>query len=368
MLLTGPEFRVLQIHPSRHCNLSCIHCYSSSGPELRFGLPASLLEAAIRDAQGLGYNMLSISGGEPLLYPELSTLLRTGKESGMLTALVTNGILLGPRKLEEIRDLVDVVAISLDGAPSTHNRMRNAAQAFEQMHVRLPGLRAAEIPFGFVFTLTADNLHELEWAAAYAAAQKAALLQVHPLERVGRAEALDARVKPTGYDGARAWLVLQVLQQLYAGQLQITLDLLRSGLAGSVTQSAGEKSSCDAPLGYRLSPLVVEPDGAVVPLQYGFPQSFALGNLHDAPLSSLAEVWLRERSALFSALSRTVTERIKSSTDLFVKHVRRNGARSGQADNLFTTEQRCETNRSQVRSSGVTLWLHCALFSRGIET
>jgi Fe-coproporphyrin III synthase len=323
LLLTGPEFRVLQIHPSRHCNLSCIHCYSSSGPDLRHGLPASLLEAAIRDAQALGYNMLSISGGEPLLYPELPTLLRTGKESGMLTALVTNGILLSSRKLEEIGDLVDVVAISLDGAPGTHNRMRNAAQAFEQMHVRLAGLRAAEIPFGFVFTLTADNLHELEWAAAYAVEQKAALLQVHPLERVGRAEALNPRVKPTGFDGARAWLVLQVLRQMYAGRLQITLDLLRSGLAGSVTKCAGEGASrehrsCDAPLGHRLSPLVVEPDGSVVPLQYGFPQSFALGNLHEAPLSSLAAVWLRERSASFAALSRTVTEKITGSTDLFV--------------------------------------------------
>jgi len=128
--------------------------------------------------------MLSISGGEPLLYPDLPELLRTGRQLRMLTAVVTNGTLLNSQKLKEIGNLVDLLAISLDGVPLRHNRMRSAQRAFEQMEARLSGLREWNLEFGFVFTLTNENLEDLEWAASYAATQGAVLLQVHALESV----------------------------------------------------------------------------------------------------------------------------------------------------------------------------------------
>jgi Fe-coproporphyrin III synthase len=68
--------KVLQLHPTRRCNLRCLHCYSSSAPTENSALDATLLLGAIADASAHGYNTVSISGGEPLLYPGLSSLLR----------------------------------------------------------------------------------------------------------------------------------------------------------------------------------------------------------------------------------------------------------------------------------------------------
>src|SRR5712671_3178549 len=130
MLLTGDEVRVLQVHPTRRCNLRCLHCYSSSGPEERGELDATLLRSAIADASELGYNMLSVSGGEPFLYTSLRELLDEAHQNRCLTSVVTNGMFLSERKLEELRGSADLIAISLDGTPKSHNRLRANNRAF----------------------------------------------------------------------------------------------------------------------------------------------------------------------------------------------------------------------------------------------
>jgi MoaA/NifB/PqqE/SkfB family radical SAM enzyme len=51
--------------------------------------------------------------------------------------------------------------------------MRASPHAFAQMASRLKGLRSSGIPFGFIFTLTQQNVHELQWVADFAAEQGA---------------------------------------------------------------------------------------------------------------------------------------------------------------------------------------------------
>jgi hypothetical protein len=57
---------------------------------------------------------------------------------------------------------------------------------------------------------------------------------------------------------------------------------------------AGGPAAPEDALGRLMSPLVIEADGTVVPLQYGFPRRFALGNINDAPLRRLAEDWRKD--------------------------------------------------------------------------
>src|ERR1700745_145340 len=137
--LTPP---VLQLHPSRSCNLRCLHCYSSSAPGEREEQDASLLARAIGDAANLGYRVVSISGGEPLLYSELPSLLDETRRRGMRATITTNGLLLDERHVQRLCGRVDFLAISLDGAPHRHNSMRNAPRAFETMRRRLDPLRS----------------------------------------------------------------------------------------------------------------------------------------------------------------------------------------------------------------------------------
>jgi MoaA/NifB/PqqE/SkfB family radical SAM enzyme len=321
MTLTGPDIRVLQVHPTRFCNMRCVHCYSSSGPEERSRLAVPLLEETIGHAARLGYNMLSISGGEPLLYPGLQAICAEGRRQRMLVTLVTNGTAMNEARLGELAGLVDGVAISLDGAPARHNRMRRLPGAFQMMERRLPWLRRAAIPFGFVYTLTRNNLSELEWAADFAVAQGAATLQVHPIEEYGRALSGSELQSPPQQEIATACLVVECLRKIHEGKLIIQFDsLYRDALPAQPEEVARWKTGLDRGhrfLGEIVSPLVVEDDGMVSPLRYGFPHSLALGNLHERNLDEMAREWMRRRSGAFCDLYRKVLTRIRVSPDRF---------------------------------------------------
>ena len=121
MRFTGSDLRVLHLHPTRRCNLACLHCYSNSGPAEADTLPAVIAASTVAAAARLGYTMLSVSGGEPLMYPGLWGLLHEARRAGMTRALVTNGVGVTAPLAVRLRDAVNVVAVMcIDGQPERH--------------------------------------------------------------------------------------------------------------------------------------------------------------------------------------------------------------------------------------------------------
>jgi len=223
----------------------------------------------------------------------------------MVTTVTTNGMLLDAPRLAALAGAVDLLAISLDGVPSSHDRMRADPRAFATMASRLAGLRDAAIPFGFIFTLTQHNLHELEWVAAFAIEQGARLLQIHPLAAVGRAADELPEAPPDGVEGAYALLLAGRLQEAVGDRIQVQLDLVsRRAMAAQPGLFFAGEDDPGGRLAERVTPLVIEADGTVTPLEHGFEPALALGNLHRAPLSELAPAWLAERYPAFRRLCR----------------------------------------------------------------
>ncbi len=308
MLPTGDAFRILQLHPTLRCNLRCLHCYSNSSPEQAGALQVPTLLRAVEHAAEEQYNVLSISGGEPLLYEGLADVLDGAHRAGMLTMLATNGMLLDARRVSLLAGRADLIAVSVDGVPDSHNRIRGSGRAFGLMAQRLEHLRRAEIPFGFIFTLTGRNAHELEWVAAFAAEQGARLLQVHPLEETGRAATEMRGLEPDDFEMTALWLESKRIQAKYRDQLQVQADLIDwDGLRAhpdSCFRGAVREAWSTTPLGRLLSPLVVEADGSVVPLTYGFARGYGLGNILESTLRDLATSWRERHYLRFAALCR----------------------------------------------------------------
>ena len=284
---------VLQIHLTRKCNLKCLHCYSMSGPQESEALPLEDLKAAMTDAKHLGYGIISLSGGEPFLYPHLRQVLEHGKKIGLKTGLVTNGMFLDERRLSALKDSLDLVVISLDGAPERHNVMRANKLAFETMAKKLPNLKEIGIPFGFLYTLSQENAHELDWAADFAVQAGAELLQIHPLDSdVGRAaETQDlADLKPDDAVAISASRRAIKARNRVGNKLRIVVDY---------KPRMPQEAQCQTPLGDHeptfadlVPSLCIETDGAFVPMGHGFSRDYLIGNLGEAPLATLAQIWI----------------------------------------------------------------------------
>ena len=181
-------------------------------------------------------------------------------------------------------------------------------------------MRESGIPFGFIFTLTQHNLHELEWVAQFAVNQGARLLQIHPLEIVGRAREVLPRFGPDEVERAYSVLETARIRSIIGDRLRVQLDLVDTRrLRDEPDRVFAGNASMDVTacrLGEVVAPLVIEADGTVVPIQHGFARAYALGNLHDAPLGELAVSWKRDRYHRFRELCRQVFKEITVPSDL----------------------------------------------------
>jgi MoaA/NifB/PqqE/SkfB family radical SAM enzyme len=273
-----------------------------------------VLQAALEDARSAGYSAISLSGGEPLLYTGLASLLRAARQLRYAVALTTNGIPLTVRCIAGLVGHVDLIAISLDGIGSSHDVMRGLAGAFAAVQRRLPGLRASGIPFGFIFTLTDDNLDELFRVADFAISEGAQLLQIHPLEEVGRATALLPGKRPGELTANACYLAYMRLLDQVGDRIEIQLDFAHRELIKHepwrVYADEHRPIPVNAPLADLIDTLVIEADGTVVPLQYGFPREYSLGNLLKDRLSNLAASWCCQTYAGFLQHCRRTFERV----------------------------------------------------------
>jgi len=196
---------------------------------------------------------------------------------------------------------IDLIAISLDGPPQDHDQMRGRRGAFEAMIQNVPHLGKRGLRFGFLFTLTQQNVHQLDWAARLATKHGASLLQIHPLEAVGRAARM-GKVVPDQLEEAYAILEALRLQHQYEGLLRIQIDLTTRQTLSSLGPCTEAPTNVDSPLANLVSPLVVEPDGECVPLEYGFPRSYGLGNIKQERLLDLAPRWIKNTYPRYATL------------------------------------------------------------------
>jgi MoaA/NifB/PqqE/SkfB family radical SAM enzyme len=102
-----------QIIPIRRCNLSCTYCNefdSSSKP-----VPTQEMIHRVDLLAALGTATITISGGEPLLHPELDKIIKSIRGHGMLAGLITNGYLLTAERIKRLNEAgLDHLQISID--------------------------------------------------------------------------------------------------------------------------------------------------------------------------------------------------------------------------------------------------------------
>jgi len=147
----------------RRCNLNCRHCYSTSVDKDFTGeLSTSEALALMEELRAFGVPVLILSGGEPLMRPDIFALAHRAKELGFYLALSTNGTLIDETAVSRIQAVgFDYLGISLDGLQDTHDRFRRRQGAFAESLRGLRLCRDAGIRVGMRFTLTRDNARDL---------------------------------------------------------------------------------------------------------------------------------------------------------------------------------------------------------------
>jgi len=112
--LTDTDHPILaHIIPIRRCNLACKYC--NEYDDVSKPVPLETMFQRIDKLAALRTTIVCISGGEPLLHPELDEIIRRIRDHGIIAGMITNGYLLTAERIERLnRAGLDHLQISID--------------------------------------------------------------------------------------------------------------------------------------------------------------------------------------------------------------------------------------------------------------
>ncbi|HEB93038.1 MAG TPA: radical SAM protein [Gammaproteobacteria bacterium] len=292
---------LLAINLTRRCNLACKHCYLDANT-LQNGSPDELSRAEVcrlLDDIAARSNevMVVLTGGEPLIRPDLELLVNHGSRLGLSMVVGTNGVMLTDKRVQSLKLAGALgMGISVDSLdPQQHDQFRGRSGAWEKTLAGIEACRRHDLPFQVHFSVTEANAAEVPAMIDFARASGARVLNIFFLICTGRGESM-SDISPITYE--------RVLNQLVAAQSENHELLIRARCAphfkriayeqdpqSSLTRAEGyEGGGCLAGIHYCR----ITPEGDVTACPY-IPHSE--GNVRETPFW---QTW--ENSSTFAAL------------------------------------------------------------------
>jgi MoaA/NifB/PqqE/SkfB family radical SAM enzyme len=104
---------LVHLIPIRRCNLSCAYC--NEFDDYSKPIPIDTMRSRVDLLAKLGTSIVTMSGGEPLLHPQLDEIIAHMRRRGIIAAMITNGYLLTADRIRALNDVgLDHMQISID--------------------------------------------------------------------------------------------------------------------------------------------------------------------------------------------------------------------------------------------------------------
>ncbi len=180
------------------CNLRCRHCwvapkYQEEGTSYPV-LDLDLFNRIIEQAKPLGLACVKLTGGEPLLHPQIQDILELIRAEDLQLTMETNGILCSPELAREIVACRDAsVSVSLDGAnPETHEWVRGIPGCFEEALRGIQNLVEVGLRPQVIMTIMRHNKNEMEAVVRLAERSGAGSVKFNIVQPTSRGERMHA--------------------------------------------------------------------------------------------------------------------------------------------------------------------------------
>lgn len=204
-----PELRLIAWETTRSCNLSCIHCRAAAekGPyegELSTKEALEFLDTVASFSKPV----IILTGGEPLMRPDIYELAAYGTKLGLRMVMATNGTLVDETSIQKMIDSgIQRMSVSFDGANATsHDNFRQVPGAFNASLKALEFARKAGLEYQINTTITKINLDEIQAILDLAVSLGAVAHHIFLLVPTGRGKELEEQeIPPEEYERTLNW-------------------------------------------------------------------------------------------------------------------------------------------------------------------
>ena len=145
------------------CNIRCIHCYGASVKRSPDELSTEEVKSFIRNASDDGLLDIALSGGEPLLRPDLEQIVEYAAKCALTVGVGSNGWLLNKERIQNLKAAgLTRLQISVDGMASTHDFIRQRAGLFDRIICAINEAKRVGLRVNICFTVQRANLNQLQ--------------------------------------------------------------------------------------------------------------------------------------------------------------------------------------------------------------
>jgi MoaA/NifB/PqqE/SkfB family radical SAM enzyme len=205
--LDGLNFLWLEI--TRRCNLTCAHCYASSGPDLRLTERMKFADwcRVMGEARAAGCRRLQFIGGEPTLHPDLGRLIEHATRVGFKRCEVfTNATLLREDLVQIFKDLRVLVHFSFYSFdPIVHDQITGQKGSFERTAEGIRQLVRHKVRLAAGVILFPQNAAHLGKTKKFLRGLGVDAIGTDRVRGVGRGEQLVPRARPLGELCGQCW-------------------------------------------------------------------------------------------------------------------------------------------------------------------
>ena len=195
-LMQAPPLNFIYFYLTEGCNLQCRHCWIAPKFVTEHTTPASLdvgvIESIVRQAKSLGLTTVKLTGGEPLIHPQITEILELVRRQEIGLILETNGVNCSPVIARSIASCgAPAVSVSIDGADAqTHEWMRGVAGSFDAAVTGVRNLVNAGVRPQLIMSLVKRNKTQVEPLISLAQSLGAESVRFNIVQGTARGERL----------------------------------------------------------------------------------------------------------------------------------------------------------------------------------
>ena len=289
---------MVQLQLSSKCNLNCRYCYAVDRQEhgvrkMGYFDYVRVIDELLEIAPDLRF---SLTGGEPLLNPEVFDIARYIKSKGCAVDILTNATLLDETMIDQVAEVFDEVSISLDGSTRELHESLRGKGTYDKIQRAIQLLAERHVPYRLSMTVTQNNIHDIEPMASLYGSR----LNYAPLFPAGNARLSADDISVSGRE--------------YYEALSKSFGVNPLSYCESSLDSAQSCRACKCAVGD--SELSISESGDVYPCQLLHYQQFYAGNVFE---QSIKDIYFH--SSVLEYCRHLTVDNLKGCSTCFLKYV-----------------------------------------------
>ena len=320
------QLSTVQLSVSSRCNLNCKYCYATDRkenqyPKMTLDDYKHVVDDILEYSPGVEF---TVTGGEPLLNPDVFDIATYIRSKGSTVDLLTNATLISEINICRIHDCFDKVTVSIDGSTAEkHDRFRGRG-AYERTANALRLLNEYEVPCHIAMTVNRLNIDDVE-----AMAQKyGSRLGFAPLFPAGNAKKGTDDISISGME--------------YFNVLKKASGVRPLGYCESTLDAASCRRRCKCAVGG--AEISISETGDVYPCQLLHYPQFLMGNIHESKVSDI-----HLNAPVAQKCAKMVVDNIEGCSTCFLRYVCGGACRARafhECGDIMTSGRFCEYEKA----------------------